>query len=163
MIDPIAEAERQWTEHGWADEAASMAAVTAITRVHQLFAQRIDQLLRPDLTFARYEVLMLLAFSSRGALPMAKIGARLQVHPASITSAVDRLEAQGLVVRERTQADRRTVLARITSRGRRVAQRATNILNAEVFGDLGLSASEVRTLNDLLAKVRAHEGDPVAQ
>ena len=42
---------------------------------------------------------MLLLFSRRGSLPMARIGERLQVHPASVTNAVDRLEAQGLVRR----------------------------------------------------------------
>ena len=55
--------------------------------------------LRPfGLTFARYEVLMLLSFSTKGSLPLGKIGERLQVNAASVTNAVDRLEAQGLVV-----------------------------------------------------------------
>lgn len=140
-----------------------MAAVTAITRVHQLLTQRIDQLLRPDLTFARYEILMLLTFARQGAMPMAKIGARLQVHPASVTSAVDRLEAQGFVVRDRSEQDRRTVLARITPAGKRRAVKATEILNAEVFNDLGLSATDVQQLNQILGRIRDHEGDRVDQ
>lgn len=163
MNDPIAEATRQWREHGWSREAPGMAAVTAITRVHQLLTQRIDQLLRPDLTFARYEILMLLTFARQGAMPMAKIGARLQVHPASVTSAVDRLEAQGFVVRDRSEQDRRTVLARITPAGKRRAVKATEILNAEVFNDLGLSATDVQQLNQILGRIRDHEGDRVDQ
>lgn len=164
MIDPIAEAERQWSAHGWPDEAAGMAAVTGIVRIHQLITQRIDGLLRPfGLTFARYEVLMLLAFSSSGALPMAKIGQRLQVHPASVTSAVDRLETQGFVSRERPADNRRLVLARLTSAGRRIALAATDVLNEQVFADLGLPPHDVHLLHHLVSRLRAHEGDVVEQ
>ena len=62
--DPIREAHRQWVAHGWADAADGMAAVTSVVRVQQLLLERIDAVLRPlDLTFARYELLRLLAFS----------------------------------------------------------------------------------------------------
>ncbi|TEX52125.1 MAG: hypothetical protein B7C55_02015 [Actinomycetales bacterium mxb001] len=138
-----------------------MVAVTSLTRAQQLIHQRIDAALKPfDLTFARYEVLMLLAFSSRGSLPMSVIGSRLQVHPASVTSAVERLEKQGFAQRERTESDRRMVLARITSTGRRTSQRATDALNREVFADLGLTQRDLATLNGILAELRRHEGDP---
>ena len=159
-MDPIAEAERQWRAHGWSDAAPGMVAVTALTRVQQLLHQRIDALLKPvDLTFARYEVLMLLAFSQRGTLPMSVIGSRLQVHPASVTSAVERLERQGFASRERTESDRRMVLARITPAGRRTAQRATEVLNGEVFADLGLSDRDLASLDRLLRAIRSHSGD----
>src|SRR5688500_7757911 len=99
-IDPIAEARSHWEARGWHDAAPAMAVVTSIMRVHQLLIARVDSALKPHgLTFARYEVLMLLSFSRRGALPLGKIGARLQVHPASVTNAIDRLEHQRLVCR----------------------------------------------------------------
>ena len=67
-------------------------------RVQQLVLGRLDALLRPHgLTFARYEALVLLTASPRaGSLPLGKMGERLQVHPTSVTSIVDRLEAAGL-------------------------------------------------------------------
>jgi DNA-binding MarR family transcriptional regulator len=96
-----------------------MAAVTSIVRAQQILLQRIDTVLRPlDLTFARYEILMLLSFTRKGALPMTRMGALLQVHPTSVTSAVDRLEAQGFVKRQPHPTDRRAVLAAITQAGR---------------------------------------------
>ena len=68
--------------------------VTSVVRVQQLLLERIEAVLRPlDLTFARYEVLRLLPFSSAGAMSMTRMGSLLQVHPTSVTSAVDRLEA----------------------------------------------------------------------
>lgn len=157
--DPIALAETHWGDHGWGEAAAGMRLVTTITRVQQLLHRRIDELLRPELTFARYEILMLLVFSRRGALPMSVIGSRLQVHAASVTSAVDRLERDGYVARERGDADRRLVLARITPAGRRRALAATDILNREVFDDLGVSTRATTQLTAGLDGVRAHLGD----
>ena len=88
--------------HGWVEAADGMAMVTSVVRVQQLLMERIDTVLRPlDLSFARYEVLRLLSFSSNGSLPMSRMGSLLQVHPTSVTSAVDRLERQGYVERLR--------------------------------------------------------------
>ena len=100
--DPIGEAHRQWVAHGWADAADGMAMVTSVVRAQQLLMERIDAVLRPrDLTFARYEVLRLLSFAREQAMAMSRLGSLLQVHPTSVTSAVDRLVAQGYVERVR--------------------------------------------------------------
>src|SRR3954470_20092917 len=124
--DPIREAHRQWVRHGWDEAADGMVMVTSLVRAQQLLMERIDAVLRPlDLTFARYEVLRLLSFSSAGAMPMTRMGSLLQVHPTSVTSAVDRLEKQGYVERSRREADRRVVLATITPAGRAVVETAT--------------------------------------
>ncbi len=159
-FDPIAEARRQWAEHGWEDAADGMAAVTSLMRAQQIVQARVEEVLRPfELTFARYEVLMLLLFSRRGTLPMSRIGDRLQVHPASVTNAVDRLQAQGLVRRVGHPTDRRTVLAALTDEGRAVAGKATQELNARVFGDPGLGDADVRRLVAVLTDLRRAAGD----
>lgn len=158
--DPIAEAHRQWRAHGWPRAADGMAAVTAIVRVHQILLQRIDAVLRPfDLTFARYEILTLLSFTSKGSMPMTRMGALLQVHPTSVTSAVDRLQAQGLVTRVPHPTDRRAVLATITAEGRRRAQEASEALNREVFEQVGISEERLAQLSDVLREIRANAGD----
>jgi len=155
QVDPIAEARRQWTEHGWGDVAPGMSVVTSIMRAQQVLLARVDEKLAAfDLSFARFELLRLLAFTRHGELPLGKLGVRLQVHPTSITSAVDRLEAQGLVQRQRHPTDGRTTLAVITRSGRRTVERATEVLNEQVFTDIGLSDREVAQLYRLLEKVR---------
>lgn len=158
-IDPISLATTHWHERGWDEAAEGMRLVTTITRVQQLLHQRIDALLAPDLTFARYEILMILVLSRRGSLPMSVIGSRLQVHPASVTSAVDRLERDGLVVRERAEDDRRRILAQVTPAGRRRALVATGILNREVFQEPGISSRAVRSVTAGLDGIRRHLGD----
>ncbi len=92
-----------------------MAAVTSIMRAQQILLAELDALLRPfDLTFARYEALVLLSFSRTGALPLRLIGERLMVHPTSVTNTIDRLERAELVVRRPNPEDRRGTLAEIT-------------------------------------------------
>lgn len=162
-LDPIREAHRQWDAHGWDDAADGMAMVTSVMRVHQLLMERIDAVLRPhELTFARYEILRLLAFTRAGALPMTRLGSLLQVHPTSVTSAVDRLEKQGFVRRSRGEADKRVVLCAITDAGRSVVEKATDGLNSEVFARPGLDEDRLATLTDLLGALRAEGGDHVA-
>ena len=158
--DPIREARTQWVRHGWDDAADGMAMVTSVVRVHQLLLERIDAVLRPlDLSFARYEVLRLLAFSRAGAMPMTRLGSLLQVHPTSVTSAVSRLEKQGFVQRRRGEADGRVVMASITEAGLDVVERATEGLNREVFADPGLAADETAGLTALLEQYRLGAGD----
>lgn len=159
-FDPIEEARRQWNDHGWVEAADGMAVVTSIVRADQILQARIDAALRPlELTFARYELLVLLDFSRRGALPLGKIGTRLQVHPASVTNAVNRLEADELVLRQPHPEDGRTTLATLTPAGRRLARKATRLLNQQVFADLGLDEDEERQLFSLLLKIRRSAGD----
>jgi DNA-binding MarR family transcriptional regulator len=161
--DPIREAHGQWLRHGWTDAADGMAMVTSVVRVQQLLMERIEAVLRPlDLTFARYEVLRLLSFTQSGSMPMTRLGSLLQVHPTSVTSAVERLVRQGYVERLRREHDRRVVLASLTPEGRLVVEEATRRLNSGVFEGPGLPADDVVRLTELLGTLRANAGDHVA-
>ena len=156
--DPIDEAARQWGKR-W-DGVPQMHAVTSLMRVQQVLLGRLDGLLRPlGLTFARYEALVLLTFSSRGSLPLGKMGERLQVHPTSVTSIVDRLEAAGLVVRKPHPEDGRAVLAEITPAGRTLVEEATRALVGADFGLEALDDAGLRALSELLRPVRKAAGD----
>ncbi|WP_343991605.1 MarR family transcriptional regulator [Terrabacter terrae] len=159
-FDPIARARQQWTEQGWDAAADGMAAITSLMRAHQIVLARVEATLKPlGVTFARYEVLMLLWFSKRGSLPMKVIGSRLQVHPTSVTNAVDRLEDAGLVTRSTHPEDRRAMLVALTPAGRELAERATKVLNAEVFEQPDLGTEDVHSLVDVLTRLRRSAGD----
>ncbi|HUR13781.1 MAG TPA: MarR family transcriptional regulator [Mycobacteriales bacterium] len=159
-VDPIALAKDNWVEHGWGDVADGMAAVTSVMRAQQIFQARVDEVLKPyRLTFARYELLMLLHFSSSGSMPVKKASERLQVHPTSITNAVDRLEAAGLVRRLPHPTDGRSSLIELTNDGRRLALKATGALNTEVFSRPGLSPKQVGALIGVLEALRRDAGD----
>jgi DNA-binding MarR family transcriptional regulator len=157
-FDPIDEAARQWGER-WSGVPA-MHAVTSLMRVQQLVIGRLDAILKPHgLTFARYEALVLLVFSSRGSLPLGKMGERLQVHPTSVTSIVQRLDAAGLVMRRPHPEDGRAVLAEITPKGRAVVEAATKDLVESDFALGALAPDQLRAISELLAPVRHAAGD----
>jgi DNA-binding MarR family transcriptional regulator len=161
--DPIAAAHAQWISHGWSDAADGMALVTSVVRAQQLLHERVEATLRPHgLTFARYEILRLLAFSRQRSMPMSRLGSLLQVHATSVTSAVARLETQGLVERLRRESDRRVVLASLTAAGEELVEHATHDLNEQVFSSPGLDATQVRDATRLMSALRAMHGDVVA-
>lgn len=157
-FDPIEEAARQWAER-WAG-VPQMRAVTSLMRVQQLVIAELDRILEPHgLSFAGYEALVLLHFSRRSALPLGKMGERLQVHPTSITSIMRRLEASGYVRREPHPDDGRAVLAHLTDQGRAVVVAATADLVAADFGLGSLDEQQLATLTDVLRPVRRAAGD----
>src|SRR3954462_13285758 len=157
-FDPIERAGETWGR-GFGP-AATMRAATSVFRVQQILLARFDEVLRPhELTFARYEVLVLLTFSRTGRLPLKVIGSRLMVHPTSVTNAIDRLVAAGYVDRQPNPADGRGVLAGITATGRAVVEVATTALTALDFGLTDLPEAERQELFDVLKRVRLGAGD----
>jgi DNA-binding MarR family transcriptional regulator len=137
-----------------------MAVVTSLMRAQQIVLARVEEVLRPhELTFARYEVLMLLLFCRNGSLPLSQVGDRLQVHPASVTNVIDRLEGQRLVRRVPHPGDRRATLAEITDAGRHLADVATRDLNRTVFAAPGLPDDDVDLLVSVLRTMRRTAGD----
>lgn len=158
--DRIDQARRNWIEAGWHEAADGMTVVTSIMRAHQILLARVEDALRPwNLTFPRFELLRLLAFSSTGSMPITKASQRLQVHVTSVTSAMKRLVDAGLVERVPHPTDRRTTLVAITRTGRLVVEEATQELNRAVFSDLGISADQQATLIDALTSLRQSSGD----
>lgn len=158
-FDPVAEARRNWEGCGWSSIDA-MAAATSITRAHQIVLAHINEALAPfGLTFSRFEALALLHFTRTGALPLGKMGQRLQVHAASVTNTVDRLERDGLVERRPHPDDGRTTLASITDDGRSVVEAAAAALGEIEFGLAGEHAVDFEAVVAELRPTRRNAGD----
>ncbi|MBW9207095.1 MarR family transcriptional regulator [Mumia sp. zg.B17] len=157
-FDPVERAGELWESHF--GDATAMRLATSVMRVQQLLLAELDAALKPyAITFARYEVLVLLTFSQAGTLPLSKIGERLMVHPTSVTNAIDRLEAQGLVLRQTDPSDRRRTLASLTPAGRELVIEATAALTAIDFAVDGLTAREQDDAFALLRRLRSAAGD----
>jgi DNA-binding MarR family transcriptional regulator len=157
-FDAIAEARRQWEAHDL-PEPLAMAAATSVMRAQQIVSTAVDRALRPfNLTFARYEVLMLLSFSKDGALPITRVGERLMVHPTGITKLVDKLEEHDLVRREANPNDRRGTLAEITPAGRELAAKATKAVTAVRLG-ADLDDEDLEHLVTLVRRWRERAGE----
>ncbi len=155
------EARDGWTEAGWGSTALAMINVTSIMRVQQILLAKVNAVLRPyRISFARLEVLMVLLLAGDGrGMPLGRVGARLQVHPGAVTSAMDRLEADGLVRRVPHPTDGRAILAVITPRGEQVALQAIDDVNAVVLEPFQPGGAAGEELFVLLRDIRAAAGD----
>src|SRR3546814_7030977 len=86
-----------------------MAAIVSVMRAEQIFLNRATAILRPlGLTFARYQVLGMLRWT--GPMTLGAVGHRLWITPATVTSAVDRLEKAELSRRVAHPTDARATL-----------------------------------------------------
>ena len=140
------------------DQWAYFNAASALVRTASLAGHQVDDLLKEHgLTFARFEVLLLLSWSRRGQAGLTRIGDQLLVHQASITGVVDRLEADGLVRRIRHDSDRRITLAQITNRGRAIAAAATQTIAERL--QLGITDTAASEIFALIQKLRTAAQD----
>jgi DNA-binding MarR family transcriptional regulator len=157
-FDVVEASRRVWLERWSAEAASGMAVFTAILRSQQLLSNEIAAVMRQhDLSFARYEILIWLATDPKSSQTLSWISRTLRIPPATVTNLIDRLEEERLVRRVQHPADARTKLAVITARGKRVADAATEDLNATVYERIGLTARQRDQLIDLLAVLRAND------
>jgi len=114
---------RRHPGHGAPRPAASVAhdATVAVLRVADLVRRRTAAVVEPaGMTVQQFNVLRILRgaeASGSGGLPTLEVGSRMVEQTPGVTRLLDRLEAKGLVRRERCLADRRQHLCRITPQG----------------------------------------------
>jgi MarR family 2-MHQ and catechol resistance regulon transcriptional repressor len=97
------------------------------------------------------------ALLHKGPLPVNVIGPKVNLTPGSISVAVDRLVAKGLVSRAECSQDRRVRIVALTPRGKSVIApifRAHVETMEEIFA--GLSRHELRQLEQQLKRVGKH-------
>jgi len=160
VYDPVEASRERWVQQGWGDVAPGMAAVVSVMRAEQILQRRATELLRPlGLTFARYQVLGMLRWAS--PMTLSAVAHGLWITGATVTSAVNRLEAADLCRRVSHPTDARATLVEITATGRRRFDRSVETLNAGLFSSIGLDAEELDQLVELIGRLRAADGDVV--
>ena len=118
------------------------------------FARVYVPLLEPHgLTYPQYLVLTLLW--ERNDRSMREIGDVLQLRSNTLTPILKRMAAAALVERRRAPDDERQVRIRLTDMGRDMRHRLRDVPDC-VEQATGLTAPELRELQDRLRKVRAH-------
>ena len=91
--------------------------VLALVRTADQLAVPMTEVLREaNLSLSQYNVLRILRGAGEG-LPCGEISERMVRRDPDLTRLLDRLEARGLVERNRGTSDRRVVLAEITGEG----------------------------------------------
>ena len=108
-----------------------------------------------DLTYTQW--LPLWKISRQESATVAGLARDLETDAPSMTRALDRMEAKGLVVRERSTVDRRVVQIRLTDEGRRIADLVPPVLADVLNGHLsGFTHDEWQLLLRLLRRMLAN-------
>jgi len=87
--------------------------------ITKMISQEIRRRLRTEFqaTLPQFDVLAQL-YRERDGLRLGELSRRTMVTSGNVTGLADRLEAEGLIVREDLDGDRRVTVAKLTSRGR---------------------------------------------
>ncbi len=93
---------------------------------------------------------------AEGALTQQGLSRRTGIDRTTMVGIADALEDKGMVVRERSPADRRAYALRVTAQGRRVLGRATRAIEAAEDEFLAaLSPRQRRELKSMLRRLAA--------
>lgn len=107
---------------------------------------------RAELTGPQLTVVKLL--EQVGELSLSELSERIRAQNSTVTGIIDRMEREGLVVRERSKEDRRVVHIKLTPKGAGIARDIPLEPMEIVKGALeSLSAQEMRDLVRLLGKL----------
>ncbi len=126
------------------DEQVCFALVVAARKVLAIYRPVLEPM---GLTHPQY--LVMLALWGRSPLSVKELSAQLALDPGTLSPLLKRLEAAGLVVRSRDEADERLLAVRVTDAGRELRRKALGI-PPMIAGQLGMGAAELAELHRFL-------------
>ncbi|MFF8965700.1 MarR family winged helix-turn-helix transcriptional regulator [Streptomyces globisporus] len=108
------------------------------------------------LTYSQY--LVMLVLWEQGPQPVKAIGERLHLDSGTLSPLLKRLESAGLVRRERSREDERSVVIDLTGEGAGLRERALSVPRG-VLAATGLSLEEVLGLQEILGRLTGALGE----
>jgi DNA-binding MarR family transcriptional regulator len=126
------------------------SAARAITRAYRPLLATLG------LTYPQY--LVMVALWESAPRTVKELGESLELDSGTLSPLLKRLQASGLVTRQRRLDDERTVEVTPTARGRAMS-RAAERVPTEMVSLMGISADEGRRLRALLGKLTASLDD----
>jgi DNA-binding MarR family transcriptional regulator len=132
--------------------------VLEIQRTAQVVMRWVAEGLKPSgLTPQQFNVLRILRGASPNPLSASQICERMVTYDPDLTRLLDRLEAAGMVRKERHADDRRVVNVHVTAAGRETVERASVAVSARIGEALrGIGETRLGELADLLELVRGN-------
>jgi DNA-binding MarR family transcriptional regulator len=127
------------------DNQLCFALVTAARNVVAIYRPILEPL---GLTHPQY--LVMLALWERAPRPLNDLAADLALEPATASPLVKRLEADGLVARQRSVEDERRLDITLTDAGRALRGRALDVPR-QVMTAVGMDLQQIATLRDGLS------------
>lgn len=130
------------------DQQLCFALYSANLALHKLYRQLLTQL---EITYPQY--LVMLVLWERDDVTVSDIGERLFLDSATLTPLLKRLEAAGLLNRQRSRKDERQVVVTLTEQGRELRSKAVNIPEA-VFCASACDSDKLTSLKTDLENLR---------
>lgn len=123
--------------------------------MNSILAQGDRRLAQHGMTHAQWLPLYKLSVDANATV--AQIARDLCIDAGAMTRSFDRLEAKGLVERQRSVEDRRVVNLRLTDEGRAVADKVPSVMAEVLNAHLnGFTAAEWQQLTGLLRRMLAN-------
>ena len=141
-------------------EAFERNAVIAMFALRAL-AQRINDVTNESLApfglnAAKYNYLVVLYLANRPGLTLSEISEQIHTSNATVTSMIAALERDGMLARSAHPQDGRSVVIRLTAKGRKRVEAAVPVHRRDIESALSdLSIAEREQLSRLLMKVSA--------
>lgn len=154
--DAVDEILEQWSGERPELDTASLGVVIRVMSLYREFLREATQALEQvDLELFEYDVLSALRRQGRPySLPATALARATGLSGGAMTNRVDKLEARGLVKRQRDVQDRRGVDVSLTPRGRRKIDAAIQLrLDVADESLADMSPAERTRLAELLRKV----------
>ncbi|WP_378942221.1 MarR family winged helix-turn-helix transcriptional regulator [Paracoccus sp. R86501] len=121
--------------------------------VNLAFGRIYKPLLEPlGLTYSQYLVLM--SLWGQDDRTVGQLGAGLGLDSSTLTPLIKRIEAAGLVTRNRDPQDERRVIVTLTDQGRALQTHAAHIRSC-VREETGMSVEELLQLQAMIRKLRS--------
>ena len=132
------------------DDLLCFALYAASRAVTKRYGPLLEEL---SLTYPQY--LVMLVLWEHGSVPIKDIGFALQLDYGTLTPLIKRLESAGLVHRERSPQDERTVQVSLTERGSELREKARNV-PVVIAEAMGLEPEEFESTIRLLRRITAN-------
>lgn len=130
------------------DEQFCFAVYSTVHALNRAYKPLLDRL---GVTYPQY--LVLLALWEEDGRSVGSLGAQLMLESSTLTPLLKRMEAAGLLRRERSREDERQVTLRLTPKGRRLRDRAKTVPKS-LLAATQCSARELAQLRDRVTAVR---------
>ena len=141
-------------------EPGQLAAYFALMEVGSRLQHAVDQQLREEggLSFIQFQILAVLGDSAGGRERMTDVADRLVHSRSGLTYQVSQLAGSGLVAKETSRQDERSVIVALTEQGRELLARVMpgHVQVVQRLLLAPLEAPDLAALDDILGRVRTH-------
>ena len=127
----------------------------------RLITQAYRPLLEPlGITYTCY--ITLLCLWEKDNVPVKELGSRLFLDSGTLTPLLKKMEAQGLVTRNRSGKDERTVYIQLTAEGKAMKKKCENIpqqMMCQNILDMKKAGPLLKTLHQIMENMSEHEAE----